>query len=67
MNTVTAVYLVGIREGRIVLRELGITCARDILAGLEENCCRFSAQSPVGQMMRGERDFWRNQMKGEKQ
>lgn len=62
MQTVTAEYIEGIKEGRASLRKHGPTIARDELDNLNRTCRLFSAQSPVGQMLRGERDFWRNQI-----
>ena len=62
-RTVTAEYLEGIREGRAYLEEFGAEGARDVLDNLERTARRFDAQSPVGQMLRGERDFWRLQVK----
>ena len=59
----TTYYLEGIREGRAWLREYGAADARDHLSNLERTCKSFDAQSPVGQLLRGERDFWRNQIK----
>lgn len=58
---VTQAYLDGIAEGRALMRQ-GVTPA-DALPTLTELCRRFDAQSPVGQLYRGERDFWRNQLK----
>ena len=63
MQTVTAHYLDGIREGRAWLREHGMADARAHLDNLTRTARTFDAQSPVGQMLRGERDFWRNQIK----
>jgi len=62
-KTVTAEYLDGIREGRAWLREHGAEDAPALLDNLNRTCRMFAAQSPVGQMLRGERDFWRNQIK----
>lgn len=69
-RTVTAEYLMGISEGRALLKawqseglaDVG-ELARASLDSLSRLCAQFDAQSPVGQMMRGERDFWRNQAK----
>lgn len=61
--SVTAEYLDGIREGRATLREHGIDVAADCLATARELCRRFPAASPVGQVYRGERDFWLNQLR----
>ena len=58
-QTVTAEYLAGIREGRATFREHGISVAADALDTLAELCRRFDASSPVGQLYRGERDFWK--------
>lgn len=61
---VTAEYLMGIAEGRQYLRAYPDTSPREAFDG----CVRtirsgFDAQSPVGQILRGERDFWRNQLR----
>lgn len=58
---VTQSYLDGIAEGRALMRQ-GVTAA-DALPNLAALCRQFDAQSPVGQLYRGERDFWRNQLK----
>ena len=63
MPTVTQEYLDGIREGRETLRRCGLGVAQQELDNLTRTCRRFDAQSAVGQMLRGERDFWRNQVK----
>ena len=62
-KTVSAEYLEGIRDGRAWLREHGPDDAAALLDNLNRTCRMFDAQSPVGQMLRGERDFWRNQIK----
>lgn len=62
-RTVTAEYLDGIREGRATFREHGISVAADCLDTLNRLCRMFDAASPVGQSYRGERDFWRNQIR----
>lgn len=63
-------YLEGIREGRAALRRMQAESPETLLedAQSELDCCtrtarQFDAQSPVGQLLRGERDFWRNQLK----
>lgn len=61
--TVTAEYLEGIREGRATLKREGMANARTHLDNLTATARTFAASSPVGQMLRGERDFWRNQVK----
>ena len=62
-KTVTAEYLMGIREGREALRSYGAGIAAQELDTLTRTCRMFAASTPVGQMLRGERDFWRNQLK----
>ena len=59
----TAEYIKGIKEGREWLKRHGMADAGAILDNLERTARTFDAQSPVGQMLRGERDFWRNQIK----
>ncbi len=58
---VTQSYLDGIAEGRALMRQ-GVTPA-DALPNLAALCRQFAADSPVGQLYRGERDFWRLQLK----
>lgn len=60
---ITAEYLEGIKEGRAWLRRYGSDDAPAILDNLNRTIKGFDAQSPVRQMLRGERDFWRNQLK----
>lgn len=62
-KTVTQEYLMGIREGRQALRAYGMSVAAAHLDNLNRTIKNFDASSPVGQMLRGERDFWRNQIK----
>ena len=61
--TVTAEYLMGIREGRESLRRNGPEIAAQELDNLNRTIRMFGSDSAVGQMLRGERDFWRNQIK----
>lgn len=63
MQTVTPYYLDGIREGRETFKREGMQDAHAHLANLRETIKGFDASSPVGQMLRGERDFWVNQLK----
>lgn len=63
MKTVTAEYLEGIREGREWFKRYGIADAAAVLDNLERTIKGFAADTPVGQMLRGERDFWRNQIR----
>lgn len=58
---VTSSYIDGIAEGRALMRQ-GVTPA-DALPNLDTLCRQFAADSPVGQLYRGERDFWRHQLK----
>jgi hypothetical protein len=60
---VTEAYLLGIKEGRASLKAHGVSIAQDELANLKSTIRGFAASSPVGQMLRGERDFWLNQIK----
>lgn len=62
-KTVTEEYLMGIREGRAMLKKYGMEIAHEELDNLTRTARTFTASSPVGQMLRGERDFWRNQIK----
>lgn len=61
--TVSPHYIEGIKEGRASLTKHGMGIARDELRNLESTIRGFDAASPVGQMLRGERDFWRNQLR----
>lgn len=62
--TVSPYYIDGIKEGRAALKQHGMSIAHDELRNLDSTIRRgFDASSPVGQMLRGERDFWRNQLK----
>jgi len=54
-------YIAGIVEGRAMLKLLGKEAAPDVLVTLGTLCRQFPASNPVGQMYRGERDFWRKQ------
>lgn len=62
---VTAEYLMGIKEGRAILQKHGTAevSALDRLDNLNRTIKGFATSSPVGQMLRGERDFWANQIK----
>jgi hypothetical protein len=63
MKTVSAEYLMGIKEGRSMLNKHGASIAQEELDNLNRTIKGFTASSPVGQMLRGERDFWVNQLK----
>ncbi|QMP18235.1 hypothetical protein RpY1_023 [Ralstonia phage RpY1] len=65
MQTVTAEYLMGIKEGRDLLGKYGTESItiQDRIDNLKRTMKGFPASTPVGQMLRGELDFWRNQAK----
>ena len=63
INQVSAMYIEGIKEGRSMLEKYGAAIAHEELDNLNRTIKGFAASSPVGQMLRGERDFWRNQLK----
>lgn len=60
---VSSYYLDGIKEGRAAFDKHGISIASDEIDNLTRTLSGFAASSPVGQMLRGERDFWKNQIK----
>jgi len=64
-NTVSQEYLMGIQEGRQILQKYGTAdiSIADRIDNLNRTIKGFAASNPVGQMLRGERDFWRNQQK----
>ena len=62
-KTVTQEYLMGINDARQLFLRHGGEDAHEYLDSINRTLKAFSASSPVGQMMRGERDFWRNQIK----
>lgn len=62
-KTVSTHYIEGIKEGRAWFEKYGIEAAQDELRNLNSTIKSFDASSPVGQMLRGERDFWLNQIK----
>lgn len=63
MSSVTSSYVDGIREGREWLNLHGADDAPTLLDNLTRTARLFDAQSPVGQMLRGERDFWKQQVR----
>lgn len=65
MQLVTAEYIMGIKEGRECLEKYGTSdvTIQDRLDNLNSTIKGFTARSPVGQMLRGERDFWLLQLK----
>lgn len=62
-NTVSAEYLLGIKDARAYFDQHGGVDAAEVLANLNSTIKGFSASTPVGQMLRGERDFWKNQIR----
>ena len=62
-KTVTQEYLMGIREGREILRIWSATDAQARLDNLNFAVKELGTSGPAGQMLLGERDFWRNQIK----
>lgn len=61
-TNVSPYYIEGIKEGREALIKYGKGIAQDELDNLIRTLKGFDAASPVGQMLRGERDFWKNQV-----
>lgn len=55
-------YIEGIKEGRASLEKHGNAIAADELANLKSTIKGFRADTAVGQMLRGERDFWAHQI-----
>jgi len=63
--TVTDSYLLGIKEGRALLRSLPESPTLDELHRFAANCTDLLAMGQsreMADMYRGERDFWRNQI-----
>jgi hypothetical protein len=63
MIEVSPHYIDGIKEGRAAFERHGIEWAADELRNLNSTIKGFAASTPVGQMLRGERDFWLNQQR----
>lgn len=72
-QTVSQYYIEGISEGVSMWKAWkaeGIpdaelpALAQAHLDNIKRTARTFDAQSPIGQMLRGERDFWRNKLKG---
>ena len=57
-------YVLGIRDGREYLKRFkpSLFDMRDIVRNIEETMQTFNA-GPVKEHLKGERDFWRNQIK----
>lgn len=62
MIEVSPHYIEGIKEGRAAFERDGIAVAQAELRNLNSTIKGFAASSPVGQMLRGERDFWKHQI-----
>jgi len=65
MNTISQEYLMGIKEGRETLEKYGTDnfSIQERIDNLKSTLKGFSKTSPVGQMLLGELDFWKNQAK----
>jgi len=61
-STASEHYCNGIIEGRKALEKYGVDIAQDALRNLNSTIKGFPASNPVGQMLRGERDFWKHQI-----
>jgi hypothetical protein len=63
-QTVSAEYLMGIREGRELFEreKPNLAMMREFLASTIATAQEFSP-GPIKDMLRGERDFWRNRIK----
>lgn len=59
---VSAHYIDGIKEGRAAFKQHGMSIAHQEIDNLNRTIKGFDASSPVGQLLRGERDFWANQI-----
>lgn len=66
MNQVSESYLTGIRDGREYKRRFnpGLFAMREVLRNIEQTLHGFKS-GPVAEHLRGERDFWKNQIKEE--
>lgn len=65
MQVVTQEYLMGIKEGRESLKKYGTAFISidERIENLKSTLKGFDRSSPVGQMLLGELDFWKNQRK----
>lgn len=64
-SAVTAEYIEGIKEGRKFLEKYGTDSVsiQDHIDNLKSTLKGFSKSTPIGQMLLGELDFWKNQLK----
>ena len=67
MTTYTESYLLGIAEGRALLKASGSFTTVG-MRSLADNCATLmrGASATMRDVYKGERDFWRNQTKGSK-
>ena len=65
MRTVTEEYIMGVKEGREILEKYGTEnfSIQERIDNLKSTLKGFSKTSSVGQMLLGELDFWKNQVK----
>lgn len=65
MQNVTQEYIMGIKEGRESLKKSGadLVSIDERIENLKSTLKGFDRSSPVGQMLLGELDFWKNQRK----
>ena len=63
MNTIWQEYCDGVIEGRAIFKREGMENARERLDTLNRLCKQFDAANPVGQLFRGERDFWKHKLR----
>lgn len=65
MDTISQEYLMGIKEGREILEKYGTEnfSVQERIDNLKSTLKGFLKNSPVGQMLLGELDFWKNQAK----
>ena len=65
MQTATAEYIRGVKEGREILEKYGTEnfSIQERIDNLKSTLKGFSKTSPVGQILLGELDFWKNQLK----
>lgn len=62
-NTYSTYYLEGIRDGREWVRQYGADLLDEHISATAATAKKFDAQSPVGQLLRGELEFLRNYRK----
>jgi hypothetical protein len=62
-QTVTAEYIMGISEARAFKNKFPDVDPANEIDTLNRTIRMFGSDSAVGQMLRGERDFWRNQIR----